>query len=164
MSTTIQNPPAGPPVGSPAGATGDRAGTPTGTPALRFAETARRLGASARSSGLAVPAFRCPPRVAGAARTIRRYPGGTVVSVSLRDRPFDDVVTDMVEGVLVANRLAGEAALRHRTSLLDAARPGGPSRPGAPPDRGAPNAVPNQGMPVPSSGSARMAERQTQAA
>ena len=116
---------------------------PGSTPALRFAETARRLGASARASGLAVPAFRCPPRVAGAARTIRRYPGGTVVSVRLRDRPFDDVVTDMVEGVLVANRLSGEAALRFRTGLLDAARPG---------------------PPVPSSDPARMAERQTQAA
>ena len=39
------------------------------TPALRFAETARRLGDSARGVGLAVPAFRCPPRVPGAART-----------------------------------------------------------------------------------------------
>jgi hypothetical protein len=121
---------------------------PAGTPALRFAEAARRLGATARATGLAVPAFRCPPRVAGAERTIRRYPGGTVVSVRLRDRPFDEVVTDMVEGVLVANRLVGDAALRHRTALLDAAHRG----------------TPDQGVPVPSNPSARMAERQTQAA
>ena len=125
------------------------------TPALRFAETARRLGDSARSAGLAVPAFRCPPRVAGAARTIRRYPGGTVVSVRLRERPFDEVVTDMVEGVLVANRLTGDAALRFRTTLLEAARNGSDAAP--PPGHGA-------NGPIPSPGDARMAERQTQAA
>jgi hypothetical protein len=123
-------------------------------PALRFAETARRLGASARASGLAVPAFRCPPRVAGARRTIRRYPGGTVVSVRLRERPFDEVVSDMVEGVLVANRLSGEAALRLRTPLLEAAHNGTATVPPVPPP----------GAPVPSSTEARMAERQTQAA
>jgi hypothetical protein len=121
-----------------------------GTPALRFAETARRVGAATRAVGLAVPAFRCPPRVAGAERTIRRYPGGTVVSVRLRDRPFEEVVTDMVEGVVVANRLSGDAALRLRTALLDAAH------------RGA--GASDQDMPVPSNPSARMAERQTQAA
>jgi hypothetical protein len=151
VSTTTQNPG---PAPAPAPVAGSVAGStaPHRTPALRFAETARRLGASARASGLAVPAFRCPPRVAGAARTIRRYPGGVVVSVRLRDRPFDEVVTDMVEGVLVANRLAGEAALRHRTSLLDAARPG--EAPGSAGESG----------PVPSTAPARMAERQTQAA
>jgi len=73
-------------------------------PALRFTESARRLGAAARAAGLDVPAFRCPPRVPGAARTIRRYPGGTVVSVAVRGRPFEQVLVDMVEGVLVANR------------------------------------------------------------
>ncbi len=117
------------------------------TPALRFAETARRLGAATRAAGLTVPAFRCPPRVPGTLRTIRRYPGGTVVAVRLRDRPFDEVAGDMVEGVLVANRLSGDAALRLRTSLLEAAGSGAVV---APP-------------PVPSAG-ARMAERQTQAA
>ncbi len=67
-----------------------------------------------------VPAFRCPPRVAGAARTVRRYPGGAVVSVTLKGRPRDEVAADMVEGVLVVNRLEGEAALRFRTALLEA--------------------------------------------
>jgi len=85
-------------------------------PAQRFAEAARTLGAAARAAGLAVPAFRCPPRVAGAARTIRRYPGGTVVSVRLRGRPFEHAVADMVEGVLVANGIdaADQAGLRAR--------------------------------------------------
>jgi hypothetical protein len=86
---------------------------------LRFADAARSLGAAARSAGLVVPAFRSPPRVAGAARTLRRYPGGAVVSVRL-DRPFDEVRADMVEGVVVVNQLDGEAALRFRTALLEA--------------------------------------------
>ena len=89
-------------------------------PALRFAESARRLGAAAREAGLTVPAFRCPPRVAGAARTIRRYPGATVISVRLRGRPFDQVVADMVEGVLVANRVEPAGAGALRAILLDA--------------------------------------------
>jgi hypothetical protein len=87
---------------------------------LRFAEAAKRLGAATRAAGLAVPAFRCPPRVEGARRTIRRYPGGAVVSVRMRDRPWDEVASDMVEGVVVVNRLEGEAALRVRTGLLEA--------------------------------------------
>jgi hypothetical protein len=86
-------------------------------PALRFAEAARLLGAAAHANGLAVPAFRCPPRTAGVMRSIRRYPGGTVVSVRLRGRPFATVVDDMVEGVLVANRIADPDAGRLRAAL-----------------------------------------------
>ena len=85
-----------------------------------FAAAARRLGDAARGAGLAVPAFRSPPRVAGAMRTIRRYPGGTVVSVQLRDRPHEAVAADMVEGVVATNRLTGDAALRARTLLAEA--------------------------------------------
>jgi hypothetical protein len=92
-------------------------------PTLRFASAARRLGAAARAAGLVVPAFRCPPRVAGVPRTIRRYPGGAVVSVQLRDRPFPDVAADMVEGVLVVNGLRGEVATRMRAALADAVEP-----------------------------------------
>jgi hypothetical protein len=90
---------------------------------LQFARTARRLGAAARAAGLTVPAFRCPPRVADVARTIRRYPGGAVVSVRLRERPFADVAADRVEGVLVVNELTGEAAVRMRAALASAAEP-----------------------------------------
>jgi hypothetical protein len=85
-----------------------------------FATTARRLGDAARGAGLAVPAFRSPPRVAGVVRTVRRYPGGTVVSVQLRGRPHEVVAADMVEGVVVTNRLTGDAALRARTLLAEA--------------------------------------------
>ena len=89
-------------------------------PALRFADAARRLGAAAHAAGLTVPAFRCPPRIAGAARTIRRYPGGTVVSVRLRGRPFEAALDDMVEGVLVANQVQPSDAVRIREALEDA--------------------------------------------
>jgi hypothetical protein len=91
--------------------------------ALLFSQAARRLGAAARAAGLVVPAFRCPPRLAGARRTLRRYPGGAVVAVQLKDRPFADVASDMVEGVLVVNRLTGEAATRMRPVLAEAAEP-----------------------------------------
>lgn len=93
---------------------------PTPPPTLCFARTARTLTAVARAAGLVPPAFRCPPRVAGALRTIRHMPGGVVVAVQLRDRPFDRVAADMVEGVLVANHLEGEAALRMRAALCQA--------------------------------------------
>ncbi len=86
-------------------------------PTLCFARTARTLTDVARAAGLVPPAFRCPPRVAGAMRTVRRMPGGVGVAVQLRDRPFDQVAADMVEGVLVANHLEGEAALRMRAAL-----------------------------------------------
>jgi hypothetical protein len=88
-------------------------------PPIRFAELARRIGAAARAAGLTVPAFRTPPRRSGVARTIRRLPGGPVVAVRLRSRPPADVVADMVEGVVVANALTGDAAGRVRATLLD---------------------------------------------
>ena len=89
-------------------------------PPIRFAELARRIGAAARAAGLVVPAFRTPPRRAGVTRSIRRLPGGPVVAVRLRARPAADVLTDMVEGVVVANGLTGEAASGVRVVLLQA--------------------------------------------
>jgi hypothetical protein len=91
--------------------------------ALLFSQAARRLGAATRAAGLTVPAFRCPPRVADALRTIRRYPGGAVVAVRLRGRPFSDVASDMVEGVLAVNRLDETAATRMRPLLREAIEP-----------------------------------------
>ena len=87
---------------------------------VSFAHAVRRLGAAARAAGLTVPAFRSPPRRPGAPRTIRRLPGGPVVAVVLRDRAFADVVADMVEGIVIANRLQDPAAARVRRTLLDA--------------------------------------------
>jgi hypothetical protein len=92
-----------------------------------FAHAARRLGAAARAAGLTVPAFRSPPRRSGAPRTIRRLPGGPVVSVVLRGRPFGDVLVDMVEGIVIANGLQDPAAARVRGTLLDAVSAHSPS-------------------------------------
>jgi hypothetical protein len=89
-------------------------------PAARFSHAARRLGAAARGAGLVVPAFRTPPRRPGVSRTLRRLPGGPVVAVRIRGRPFGEVTADMVDGVIVANGLHGAAATRVRTALLDA--------------------------------------------
>ena len=88
---------------------------------LRFAAAARRLAAASRARGLVVPGFRSPPRVPGVSRTIRRRSEGpAVVAVDVRGRPFPAVAADMVEGVLVANRLEGAEAERHRAALLAA--------------------------------------------
>jgi len=115
-----------------------------------FAAAARLLADATRAAGLTVPAFRSPPRLAGVARSLRRYPGGTVVSVRLRDRSFEAVVADMVEGVVVTNRLSGEPALRARTYLAEAVAGLG----------AAPEPSPS-GL---ASGQARVVERQTRAA
>lgn len=117
------------------------------SPAVLFAEAARDLASAARAAGLVVPAFRSPPRVPGAARSIRRYPGGVVVSVQLRGRPFPEVVADMVDGIVVTNRLVGESAHRLRSALMEAVSP-------RPVGSGPPSLT----------GRARVAERQTQAA
>ena len=100
---------------------------------LRFAETVRRLVAAARPLGLATPTFRSPPGLAGADRTIRRRPDGSVVvAVALRGRPWPVVEADLVEGVLAANGLLGPVAERARVSLLaclaDGAAPVAPVR------------------------------------
>jgi hypothetical protein len=43
-----------------------------------------------------------------------------VVSVVLRDRAFAEVLADMVEGIVIANRLQDPAATRVRRTLLEA--------------------------------------------
>jgi hypothetical protein len=129
---------------------------------LRFATAARRLGAAARASGLLVPAFRSPPRVREASRTLRRYPGGAVVSVRLRGRTYADVVDDMIEGVLVANRVGGDANPRLRRAFRLAL---GESE-SAPPPSGAVDIdlTELEQEPPTLAADARVAERQTQAA
>ena len=75
-----------------------------------------------------------------------------MVAVVLRDRAFGDVLADMVEGIVIANRLHDPAAARVRRTL---ARRG--HRPGS--------AVGGVGRGVAlRAGPARVAERQTQAA
>lgn len=98
-----------------------RGQTPGEGSSLDFAAVARALSDVARARGMEVPGFRSPPRLRGIERSIRRpQRGAPVVAVSLRGRPFAAVVADMVEGVVVANRLVGPEATRARTALWEA--------------------------------------------
>ena len=79
--------------------------------ALVFGEMSRLVAAESRRLGLVAPSFRSPPRLGGASRTVRRYPSGqSLVSVRCRGRSVAEVVSDMVEGVLVVSSLEGPAA------------------------------------------------------
>lgn len=126
---------------------------------IQFARAVHTLTAATRAAGLVPPAFCSPPRRPNAVRTIRRAPSGhVVVAVRLTGRTLDDVLADMVDGVLVANQLHGDAQTRLRSVLRDAV-----GAPLPPPDGRHPERV--DGVREVASGpQARMAERQTQAA
>ena len=95
---------------------------------LRFAAVVQLVAAEARSLGLEVPGFRSPPRLPGADRSLRRRPGAPpAIAVRLRGRPFEAIIGDMVEGVVVANGLSGSRAADARLRLLDAASRGSES-------------------------------------
>jgi hypothetical protein len=83
---------------------------------VRFAHAARALGHAARLRGLEVPSFRSPPGLA-VHRTIRWRRGHPTISISLDDRPWSAVLADMIEGVVVANRLTGARADTVRQAL-----------------------------------------------
>jgi hypothetical protein len=84
---------------------------------VEFAEAARTITRETRRRGLVGPSFRCPPRLVGVDRSIRRRPDGAVVSVRLHGRPCSAVVADMIEGVVVANALGPPLADRLRSDL-----------------------------------------------
>jgi hypothetical protein len=92
--------------------------------ATEFGRIAWAVADAARRQGLAVPGFRSRPGLPGQPRTIRRGRGSAaaIVAVSLRGRSRAQVATDLVDGVLAANGLAGAAARSMRARLLDAAR------------------------------------------
>ncbi len=89
------------------------------SPTAQFALAARTLTREARRRGLVAPSFRCPPRLRGVDRSLRRRPGGAVVAVRLRGRPWPVVLGDMIEGVVAANDLPPPAATRLRTELWE---------------------------------------------
>ena len=84
---------------------------------VEFAAAARALTREARRRGLVGPSFRCPPRLVGVDRSIRRRPDGAVVSIRVHDRPRSAVIADMIEGVIVTIRLQPPQADRVRTDL-----------------------------------------------
>ena len=89
--------------------------TPTLT--MRFAEAARALGRAARLRDLEVPTFRSPPGLAGIQRSIRRRGRAATISVVLRGRPWQAVLADMIEGIIVANRLPSSRSDTVRRAL-----------------------------------------------
>jgi hypothetical protein len=89
--------------------------------ALQFGAACRTLATAARRGGLVPPSFRSPPRVVGVDRTVRRrHDGPSVVAVAFQGRPANAVLADLIEGVIVSNRLTGAAAIRARSSLWEA--------------------------------------------
>lgn len=92
--------------------------------ALRFATAAKAIGPVVAARRLSMPLFRSPPRLDGAPRTIKRRASGvSTVAVRLRGRPFTAVLADMIEGVVVVNRLAGAEAEAVRDALWVAVAP-----------------------------------------
>ncbi|WP_420624691.1 hypothetical protein [Candidatus Poriferisodalis sp.] len=88
----------------------------------RFVLTVRALAAAARALDLNVPSFQSPPRSDQLVRSIqRRPPDDCVVAVRVRGRPFGAVVADAIEGIVVCNDLASEAAGAARDVLWRAA-------------------------------------------
>lgn len=88
--------------------------------AVRFADCARILTDTARVAGHDAPAFLAPPRVGGVDRTIRGRGERAVVAVRLRARPWVAVLADMIDGVVTANDLTGDAAGALRARLWTA--------------------------------------------
>lgn len=88
--------------------------------AVEFAALARAIASTVHQSGLAAPGFRCPTRIIGVDRTIRRLAGQDVagiVAVNVKDRPLAAVVADMIEGVVILNQLSAVEAARVRAAL-----------------------------------------------
>ena len=76
-----------------------------------FATAVRELMQAAAGAGMRSPAFRSPPRLATAQRTIRWVaPDTAIVAVRRADRASAAVVADMIDGVVRANGLSGSAA------------------------------------------------------
>ncbi|WP_040491002.1 hypothetical protein [Ilumatobacter nonamiensis] len=88
---------------------------------VEFAQAARALSRAAARRSLIAPSFRCPPRLVGVDRSIRRRSGrqgdDPVVSVRVKGRPREAVLADMIEGVVVGNGLGPPDADRVRNEL-----------------------------------------------
>lgn len=88
---------------------------------LAFAEAARQLGMAVRGQGLIVPSFRSPPREVGRRRALTRHgDGSATVSVMVRNRIWEAVLADMIEGVVAANQMDGIDAEVLRDQLWEA--------------------------------------------
>ena len=93
---------------------------PVSNTSLDFAQAARTIGREVRGRELVAPSFRCPPRIVGVDRSLRRVATGAVVSVQLKGRPWPAIVGDMIEGVIVTNQLPPPRSDRLRAELWQA--------------------------------------------
>ena len=84
---------------------------------LDFGAAARSLARAAHLRGLVVPVFASPPSRPDLHRSIRRRNGSPVVSIRLGDRPRGAVLSDMIEGIVVANHLEDSKADLVRSAL-----------------------------------------------
>ena len=76
-----------------------------------FARAVRELVQAVDGQGMRSPAFKSPPRVPTAERTIRWIaPDKAIVAVRRANRAPDAVLADMIAGVVRANRLSGPDA------------------------------------------------------
>lgn len=76
-----------------------------------FAQAVRQLMQATAGAGMRSPAFKSPPRLPDAHRTIRWLSSEkAIVAVRRANRPSDAVVADMIEGVVRANGLSGSEA------------------------------------------------------
>jgi hypothetical protein len=82
-----------------------------------FAQAARQLTMATRAEGLVAPGFRCPPRLVGVDRSLRRRGDTAVVAVRVRDRPVAAVLADMIEGIINVNELRSPDSDRVRAVL-----------------------------------------------
>jgi hypothetical protein len=99
---------------------GSMRSNPTALSTVEFAALARAIASTTRHLGLAAPGFRCPTRIIGVDRTMRRFMGDEVagiVAVNIKDRPLAAVVADMIEGVVMLNRLSPTHAAQVRGAL-----------------------------------------------
>ena len=96
-------------------------------PSVRFSMIAKAFGQLATRAGFVVPGFRSPPRSRDTDRSIRKDSSGSVVAVRIKDRPFEAVIADMIEGVIVCNGLPATRSGALRDLLWRSAIEAGPS-------------------------------------
>ena len=84
-----------------------------------FGDLVADLSRWARRRHLRMPGVQSPPRVPGAERVVRRF-GGEVrtIAVTVRGRGRNDVLVDVVSGILLANGVAR----RDWSAMIDDAR------------------------------------------
>ena len=89
-------------------------------PSVRFSIVAKVITQVSARCGIEVPGFKSPPRSVDLDRTVRHQSSGSVVSVRIKDRPFEAVIGDMIEGVILCNELPIAAAGKLRNLMWSA--------------------------------------------